>query len=153
MKREKLEKISDIEHFKETALRWKNYSYECERVHALADWEKGGKIAHKACKGTFFKESFLILKEKEAATVPSVSYNTDENTTIEDTTNIHSIRKSSRNLTQYKSSPDDRNRIICNEVKYEKGRNVSLLSMTLKKHGKENHQAGKTLTKFANIHI
>ena len=25
--------------------------------------------------------------------------------------------------------------------------------MTLKKHGKENHQAEETLTKFANIHI
>ena len=30
---------------------------------------------------------------------------------------------------------------------------VSLLSMTLKKHGKENHQPEQTLTKFANIHI
>ena len=30
---------------------------------------------------------------------------------------------------------------------------VSLLSMTLKNHGKENHQPEQTLTKFANIHI
>ena len=84
-------------------------------------------MAHKACKGTFFKESFLISKEKETATVASVSNNTDENTTIEDTTSIHSICKSSRKLTQYKSFLDDRNCIICNEIKYEKGRKVPLL--------------------------
>ena len=156
MKREKLEKISNIEHFKETASHWKNCSYEYKRVHALVNWEKGGKrgeMAHKACKGTFFKESFLISKNEEAATVASVSNNTDENTTIEDTTSIHSIRKSSRKLTQYKSSLDDRNCIICNGIKYEKGRKVSLLSMTLRKHRKENHQAEGTLTKFANIHV
>ena len=48
VKREKLEKISSIEYFKETALRWKNCSYEYKRVNALFDWEKGEKIAHKA---------------------------------------------------------------------------------------------------------
>ena len=147
------EKISNIEHFKETALCWKNCSYGYKRVHALVDWEKGEKLAHKACKGTFFKESFLISKEKKATTVASVSNNTDENTTIEDTTSIHSIRKSSRKLTQYKSSLDDRNCIICNGIKYERGRKVSSLSMILRKHEKENHQAEETLTKFANIHI
>ena len=122
-------------------------------MHALVDWEKGGKMVHKACKGTFFKESFLISKEKEASTVTIVSNNTDENTTIQDTTSIHSIHKSSRNLTQYKSSLDDTNCIMCNGIKYEKWRKVSSLSMTLRKHGKENHQAEETLTKFANIHI
>ena len=96
-------------------------------------------MVHKACKGTLSKESFFISKEKEAATVANVSNNTDANTTIQDTTSIHSFRKSSRKLTQYKSSLDDRNCIICNAIKYEKGRKVSLLSMTLKKHGKENH--------------
>ena len=30
---------------------------------------------------------------------------------------------------------------------------MSLLCITLKKHGKENHQAEETLIKFANIHI
>ena len=96
---------------------------------------------------------FLISKEKEATAVASVSNNTDENTTMEDTTSIHSICKSSRKLTQYKSSLEDKNCIISNEIKYQKGSKVSLISMTLKKHGKENHQAEETLTKFANIHI
>ena len=45
VKREKLEKMSNIEHFKETALRCKNYSYECKRVHESVDWEKGGNVA------------------------------------------------------------------------------------------------------------
>ena len=110
-------------------------------------------MAHKACKGTFFEESFLISKDKEAATVASVSNNTDENNFTEDTTSIHSIRKSSCKLNQYKSSLDDSNCIIGNEIKYEKGRKVSLLSMTLEKHGKENHQAEETLTKLGNIHL
>ena len=69
VKREKLEKISNIKHFKETALRWKNCSYKYKRVQALVDWEKGEKMAHKAYKGTFYKKRFLISKEKEAATV------------------------------------------------------------------------------------
>ena len=109
-------------------------------------------MANKARKGTFFKKSF-ISKENKAATVANVSNNTDENTTTEDTNSIHSVRRSSCKLTQYKSSLDDRNYMICNENKYETGRKVSLLSMTLRKHGKENHQAEKTLAKFANIHI
>ena len=92
MKREKLEKICNIEHFKETALRWKNCSYEYKRIDALVDWEKGEKMAHKASKGILFMESFLMSKEKESATVASVSNNIDENTTIEDTISIHSIR-------------------------------------------------------------
>ena len=85
---------------------------------------------------------------KGAATVASVSNNTDENTPIEDTTSIHVIGKSSCKLTQYKSSLDGRNYIICNEIKYEKGRKVSLISMTLKKHGKENHQAENSYSKW-----
>ena len=74
-----MKKIFNIEHFKETALRWKNCSYKYKRVNALVDSENGEKMAHKACKGTLFKESFLISKEKEAATIASVSNNTNEN--------------------------------------------------------------------------
>ena len=56
-------------------------------------------------------------------------------------------------LTQHKSSLDNRNCVICNEIKYVKGRKASPLSMTLKKHEKENYQEEETLTKFATIHI
>ena len=41
VKRERFEKISNIEHFKETALCWKNCRYEYKRVHAIVEWEKG----------------------------------------------------------------------------------------------------------------
>ena len=51
VRKEKLEKISNIEYFKETALRWKNCSYENKNVLALVEWEKREKMAHKACKG------------------------------------------------------------------------------------------------------
>ena len=86
-------------------------------------------MAHKGFKGTSYKKSFLILKEKEAETVASVSNNTDENATIEDMASFHSIHNSSQ------------------------GEKVSLLSMASKKHRKENYQVEVTLTKFANIHI
>ena len=82
--------FTSIKHFKEAALHWKNCSYEYKRVHALVYWGKGEKIVHKACNWTFCKKSVLISKEKEAATVASVSNNTYENTIIENTTNIHS---------------------------------------------------------------
>ena len=54
VKREKFEKISNIEYFKWTALHWKNCSFEYKREHALVDWENGKKMAHKAYKGTLF---------------------------------------------------------------------------------------------------
>ena len=85
-------------------------------------------MVHKDCKETFYKESFLISKEKEAATVASVSNNTDENTTMEGTTSIPSIRKSCRKLTQHKSSEDDRNCAICNEINQEQGRKQTFTS-------------------------
>ena len=119
-------------------------------MHFLNE-KKGGKKAHKVCKGTFFRESFCISKEKETATVASVSNNTDENTTIEDTVSIHYIRKSSCKLTQYKSSLDGRNCIICNEIKYEKGRKCHYLVWLWRNMG--NHQAEEALSKFANSHI
>ena len=58
VKREKLEKIHNIEHFKERALRWKNCTSGF--MHLLIG--KRGEMAHKNCRRTFFKESFLILK-------------------------------------------------------------------------------------------
>ena len=65
VKREKLEKISNIEYFKGTALRWKNCSYEYKRVNAFVESEKGEKMAYKAYKGTFFTEIFLFQKRKK----------------------------------------------------------------------------------------
>ena len=114
--------------------------------------KKGKKWRIKPAKEHSLRKVFLFQKRKKLNCSKSFN-NTDENTTIEDTTSIHSIRKSPRKLTQYKSFLDDRNCIICNGIKNEKGRKVSLLSMTLKKHRNENHRAEETLTKFANIHI
>ena len=69
-------------------------------------------MAHKACKGTFVEEIFLIPEKKQAATIASVSNNTDENATIEDATRIHFIHKSSCKLTQYKYSLDNSSCIV-----------------------------------------
>ena len=66
VRKEKLEKISNIEYFKETALRWKNCSYENKNVHALVEWEKGEKMAHKPARETFFKVTVKpsVIKRK-----------------------------------------------------------------------------------------
>ena len=64
VKREKLEKISNIEHFKETALCWKNFSYEYKRVHALVDWEKGGKWRIKPAKEHSLRKFSCFKRER-----------------------------------------------------------------------------------------
>ena len=65
VKREKPDKISNIEHFKETALHWKNCSYEYKRVYALVDWKKREKMTHKAGKEHCFRKVFLFQKRKK----------------------------------------------------------------------------------------
>ena len=65
VRREKLEKISNVEHFKETALRWKNCCYEYKRVHALVDWGKGEKWRIKPAKEHSLRKVFLFQKTKK----------------------------------------------------------------------------------------
>ena len=65
VKREKLEKISNIEHFKEIALRWKNCSYEYKKVHAFVDWEKRKKWRIKPAKEHSLRKVLLFQKRKK----------------------------------------------------------------------------------------
>ena len=64
VRKEKLEKISNIEYFKETALRWKNCSYENKKVHALVEWEKGEKWRIKPAREHSLRKVFLFQKRK-----------------------------------------------------------------------------------------
>ena len=69
--------------------------------------------------------------------------------TEQPSTSRNSVRKSCK----YKSSKDDRKCIVCNKIKYAKGRTVPLLGITLKKSEEGSQEAEKTLKEFAKIHL
>ena len=101
--RSKFEKITDVNSFKSFAERWRNVEHDYNRVVGLVDWTSGQeKLAHKSCKGTFFKESYL---QSQAVITNSVSEETEqsksETPSIEQSSGS---RKSSRKSLQYKSS-------------------------------------------------
>ena len=64
--REKIQtsKTSNIEHFKETTLRWKNCSYEYKIVHAPVDWKKGKKWRINSTKEHSLRKVFLFKRER-----------------------------------------------------------------------------------------
>ena len=59
-KRSKLEKIVEIKTFKLFAERWHQKQHEYNEVLNFVDWTNEQEhYAHKSCKGTFFKGTFL----------------------------------------------------------------------------------------------
>ena len=63
---QKLEKMLNIEHFKETPLSWKIYRMEkFQMVYGFADWETEKMIYKAHSKGKFYKESHFVSKIKE----------------------------------------------------------------------------------------
>ena len=80
----KLEKIVDIKTFELFAERWHQKQHEYNKVLNFVDWNNATHYAHKSCKGTFFKESFLN-------TQINIEYNeTEETTEINQTENNNS---------------------------------------------------------------
>ena len=58
--RSKLEKITDLASFTFYSEKWKSVDHKYNKVLGFEDWNNTDeKYAHKACKDTFFKESFL----------------------------------------------------------------------------------------------
>ena len=58
--RSKLEKITNLASFKFYSENWKSVDHKYNKVFGFVDWNNTDKnYAHKACKSTFFKESFL----------------------------------------------------------------------------------------------
>ena len=66
VKREKLEKISNIEHFKETALRWKKTVIINTKgyMHLLIGKKRGGEWRIKPAKEDSLRKVFLFQKRK-----------------------------------------------------------------------------------------
>ena len=86
------------------------------------------------CKVKFSKKNY-ICSQPEKGGDNNENSNLEANT-IEDgaiSAQSSSSKGSSRQSCQYKSSLDDRICAICNEIKYIKGRPVTLLIITLRK--------------------
>ena len=160
VKRNKFEKITNLANFKAFAERWKMCDHMYNKVHSLVDWNNTDvKMAHKACKGNFFKESYLSsqhkledVPESTTSSIVLLINDTEEDMTMTEPRQTSSRRSLWQSCT-YISSLEDRKCIICNEIKYAKGRVVPLLNITLRKRGDDMHEAEKTLREFAKIHL
>ena len=59
-----METITDTQHFKRFAERWTEYDHSYNKVLSLLDWSRKEKVVvHKACRGKFFKDSFLMSQK------------------------------------------------------------------------------------------
>ena len=113
--RTKLEKITDLASFKFYSEKWKSVGHKYNEIFGFVDWNKTDeKYAHKACKSTFFKESFLnsqqltenVPNENGTLSTPSPS--------IEIVSQPTSVRKSTRQNLLYKSNQIEEKCMICN---------------------------------------
>ena len=146
--RSKIEKISDVDIFKEYAQRWKDREHDYSKVFDLVDWNNNQqKMAHKSCKGSFFKESYL---QSQRTTLEN-SLDETENEAPTSDSNETCLRKSSRKSLQYQSTQVERKCIICNEDRFIKGRLVPLQNVSLARDGR--YKAEETLKEFASIHL
>ena len=99
--RRKLENISDNVHFKVWAEKWKNKKHKYNKIFGIVvDWGNSDKkLAHKSCKGTFFKYFYL----NSQPLIPSTPKESEVLLTLDVSSTDQSLRKSSRESLQYKS--------------------------------------------------
>ena len=151
----KFEKKTNIENFKSFAERWQLYEHDYSYVYKMIDFSNfSDKYAHKQCKGKFLKESYLQSQTKKNITTTPISSSIDiddQPSTPKETT-TDSLRKSNRRSLKYSSTKEEKKCIICNEHKYQKGRLIPLLNLTLQDKSSKSYRAEKTLEEYANIH-
>ena len=121
--RSKLEKIVDIKVFKSFAERWHQKQHEYNKVLNFVDWTTDQEhYAHKSCKGTFFKESFLNTKinieHNEIEEITEINQTENDNGNVEPQLS----RRINRKSLEYKSSQEQRKCIICNTDRFLKNR-------------------------------
>ena len=113
--RTKLEKITDLASFKFYSEKWKSVGHKYNKIFGFVDWNNTDeKYAHKACKSTFFKESFLnsqqltenVPTENGTLSTPSPS--------IETVSQPTSVQKSTRQNLLYKFNQIEEKCMICN---------------------------------------
>ena len=152
--RSKSEKITDLASFKFYSGKWKSVDHKYNKVFSFVDWNNTDeKYAHKACKSTFFKESFLNSQrltenspnEKDTLSIPSPSVQTESQPT--------SVRRSTRQNLLYKSNQIERMCIICNNHRYINRRLDQLINTALKRAVDGTYVAESTLKEYAEIHL
>ena len=147
-------KITDLASFKFYSENCKSVDHRYNKVFGFVDWNNTDKkYAHKACKSTFFKESFLNSQqltenspnENDTLSTPSPSVQTESQP--------KSVRKSTRQNLLYKSNQIERKCIICNNHRYIKGRLDQLINISLKRVVDGTYVAESTLKKYAEIYL
>jgi hypothetical protein len=152
LKRNKFEKITDWEHFRQYAIRWEEVTHTYNQTLKLVDWSAPAeKWAHKSCKGLFFKDLFLQSQQciptptPESEPIPSSLVQDDREEFPEG-----NIRQSTRKQFTYKSSWQEveKNKcIICNEDKRAKGRLIPVQTIRI------TAKAEETLKEYATLHL
>ena len=158
-KRAGIQKIKDITGFQEKALEWKRYNHEYRTIYENVDWPNLKEAwAHKSCKGNFFKETYmtnqpLASNEKEIDELSSFSSFSSNVENLQTMNPLLPPRRSNRQSLAYTSSGKEAVCIICNEKKYDKGREVQVKTMYLKEVNETIHKAEKKLIEYAEIHV
>ena len=128
--------------------------HKYNKVFGFVDWNKTDeKYAHKACKSTFFKESFLDSQrltenspnENNTVAIPSPSVQTESQAT--------SVRKSTRQNLLYKSNQTERKCIICSNHRYIKVQLDQLINIAFKRAADRTYVAESTFKEYAEIHL
>ena len=113
-KRCNFETIRKKDNFRTFAERWTKYDHEFNKVFSLVDWDSEKDLmAHKSCKGTFMKESFMI-SQKEISSEPLDQPNTMDSAagcSNENKLEEQDIRRSTRQSCSYISTKDENNNL------------------------------------------
>ena len=161
-KRRNLQKIHNIESYKERAFKWTSYEHAYHKVYKAIDWEKKSEFyTHKSCKGLFCKDSFMMSPTEKPRYSNEVL---DFDDTNPDTQSVQSAkyyhekqvqhRRSSRQQLTYLSFQEESKCIICPEVKKDNyGKVIPVQTMTFRSKDDKEHLAEKQLKEFAEIHV
>ena len=126
--------------------------YEYNKVLNSVDWTNEQEhYAHKSCKRTFFKESFLNthinIEHNETEEITEINQTENDNSNVEPQLS----RRSNRKFLEYKSSQEQRKCIICNTDRFLKGRKVALQNLSLKREHDGSYAAEETVKEYAYV--
>ena len=118
----------------------------------MVDWDEISSTqretwAHKSCKGTFFKESYITNLEVQPS---EVVMEVNDNVSIDENMDTP-LRVSNRKALSFTEGKN--NCIVCDAVKKERGRVIPTTQITLRDNKDKFHKAEEKLKEFAKIHI
>ena len=161
-KRANLQKIRNIELYKERAFKWTSYEHAYSKLHEAKDWEKKNEFyVHKSCKGLFCKDSFMMSHTEKPCCTNEV---VDFDDTNSDTQSAQSAKyyyenqvqlcRSTRQQFTYQYFQEESKCIICTEVKKDNhGKVIPVKTMTFRSKYDKEHLAEEQLKELAKIHV